>query len=116
MADGSSSFSGFKVDVWACGVTLFLLTTGEAPFQGTSLINLFENIQKGLYRIPHAIESEEDLKDLIQRLLQVDQEQRICVSDALNHKWLAEGEHQWGQAQREMVQRTLRPSRSASML
>ena len=44
VAAGCENFSGFKVDVWAAGVSLFLLTTGEVPFSGSSLINLFDII------------------------------------------------------------------------
>lgn len=46
VASGCQSFSGFKVDVWAAGVSLFLLTTGVVPFSGSSLINLFDTIAK----------------------------------------------------------------------
>lgn len=37
IADGRSSFSGFKVDIWASGVTLFNITTGKYPFQGDNI-------------------------------------------------------------------------------
>ena len=31
VASGTLLFSGFKVDVWAAGVSLYLLTTGQVP-------------------------------------------------------------------------------------
>ncbi|KAL3176504.1 hypothetical protein MRX96_010299 [Rhipicephalus microplus] len=34
IANGHDSFSGFKVDVWSSGVTLFNITTGKYPFEG----------------------------------------------------------------------------------
>lgn len=37
IADGLTSFSGFKVDIWASGVTLFNITTGKYPFQGDNI-------------------------------------------------------------------------------
>ena len=44
VAAGHESFSGFKVDAWAAGVTLFLCTSGRVPFEGSSLMHLFEQI------------------------------------------------------------------------
>ena len=90
VASGSLQFSGFKVDVWAAGISLFLLTTGRVPFEGTSLINLFENIAKGSFEIPPRIAADKPLVDLIRGLLMVDQQERLSVSDALKHRWLDE--------------------------
>lgn len=37
IADGHAQFSGFKVDIWASGVTLYNITTGKYPFQGDNI-------------------------------------------------------------------------------
>lgn len=37
IADGQAEFSGFKVDIWACGVTLYNIVTGKYPFQGDNV-------------------------------------------------------------------------------
>jgi serine/threonine protein kinase len=75
-----------QVDVWACGVTLFLLATGEVPFKGSSLINLFENIGRGEVDMPPRIRAVPDLADLVSKLLTVDHHDRMAVSEALAHK------------------------------
>jgi serine/threonine protein kinase len=37
IADGNEYFSGFKVDIWSSGVTLFNITTGKYPFEGDNI-------------------------------------------------------------------------------
>jgi len=118
VASGCQSFSGFKVDVWAAGVSLYLLMTGEVPFTGSSLINLFETIAKGEYIIPPRLQEQPELLSLVQGLLRVDHSSRLSVSEALNHPWLAEQERSqvWGHEERSLVQRTMHSLRSTAVL
>ena len=37
IANGQETFSGFKVDVWSTGVTLFNFVTGGYPFEGDTI-------------------------------------------------------------------------------
>ena len=104
VANGGSAFSGFKVDVWACGVSLYRLVTGKVPFEGSSLMHLFENIAKGEFEMPISIKHDEQLVDLITALLQVEQSQRLSIDEALWHPWLAERDDmRWGEAERKLV-------------
>uniref|UniRef100_A0A3Q3AAB2 Serine/threonine-protein kinase STK11 n=1 Tax=Kryptolebias marmoratus TaxID=37003 RepID=A0A3Q3AAB2_KRYMA len=52
IANGLDTFSGFKVDIWSAGVTLYNITTSLYPFEGDNIYKLFENIGKGDYTIP----------------------------------------------------------------
>uniref|UniRef100_A0A3B4FHS1 Serine/threonine-protein kinase STK11 n=1 Tax=Pundamilia nyererei TaxID=303518 RepID=A0A3B4FHS1_9CICH len=52
IANGLDTFSGFKVDIWSAGVTLYNITTSLYPFEGDNIYKLFENIGKGEYTIP----------------------------------------------------------------
>ena len=111
VAAGNTSFSGFKVDVWACGVTLFCITTGKVPFEGASLMHLFETIAKGAFEIPTSISHDEELVALITALLTVDEHARLGVGAALLHPWLREQEDmQWGEAERAIVSSVARGS------
>lgn len=120
VASGSLQFSGFKVDVWASGVSLFLLTTGQVPFSGTSLINLFENISRGEYRVPEKIRANAPLVELLQGLLECDETARWSVGDALKHRWLEdrgeEEEERWGEKQRSWVAQIREHAQPSSML
>ena len=39
------SFQPVGVDIWACGVTLFMFLTGTVPFKAPNLPLLYEAIQ-----------------------------------------------------------------------
>jgi len=87
VARGSRSFSATKVDVWAAGVTLFVMATGSMPFGGETTDELYANISTGRYDIPQDLP--EDLRDLIGRVMNPDPDERATLETVLKHPWLA---------------------------
>ncbi|KAF7496289.1 Serine/threonine-protein kinase stk11 [Sarcoptes scabiei] len=86
IADGLTSFSGFKVDIWASGVTLFNITTGKYPFQGDNIYRLFDNISKCVLTIPEGVD--DLLADLMRGMLQKDPNTRFSIQIIRNHDWV----------------------------
>jgi calcium-dependent protein kinase len=78
-----------KCDLWSCGVILYILLSGRAPFSGETDTLILEKIKMGkfdLNRSPFNKISSEG-KDLIKKLLEMNPKRRISAADALNHPW-----------------------------
>jgi len=89
IASGAERFSGVKGDVWAAGISLFYIVTGEYPFAGNTVYTLFENIARAEYVIPTSLQREHpQLALLITGMLEPDKNKRLSVSEIINHQWL----------------------------
>ncbi|PON32403.1 Calcium/calmodulin-dependent/calcium-dependent protein kinase [Parasponia andersonii] len=82
-------YDGAKVDVWTCGVILFVLTSGYLPFNDANLMVMYRKIYKGEFRFPKW--TSPDLKRLISRLLDTNPEARITVDQIINDPWFKRG-------------------------
>jgi serine/threonine protein kinase len=118
VASGHETFSGCKVDIWAAGVSLYMTTTGRVPFEGASLMHLFEQIANGTYEVPESIVCSERLVDLLYRLLTIDQTARASAKQALAHPWLARTDESatWDEDERRIVEHTMEGRPALSML
>lgn len=86
IAQGQDRFHGFKVDVWASGITLFRFVTGFYPFEGENVYILYENISKAVLQVPDDLD--ELLQSLLKGLLERDVKQRLSIAEAKNHQWV----------------------------
>lgn len=81
---------GKSVDIWACGVILYILLVGYPPFWDEDQHRLYSQIKAGAYDYP----SPEwdtvtpDAKNLINQMLTVNPTKRITASEALKHPWI----------------------------
>lgn len=78
-----------KCDIWSCGVILFMLLSGRAPFNGTTDEEILEKVATGVYemnprRWGHI---SKEAKDLVCKMLEVNVEKRMSAADALKHPW-----------------------------
>ncbi|ELK19311.1 Serine/threonine-protein kinase 11 [Pteropus alecto] len=85
IANGLDTFSGFKVDIWSAGVTLYNITTGLYPFEGDNIYKLFENIGKGDYTIPGGCGP--PLSDLLRGMLEYEPAKRFSIQQIRQHSW-----------------------------
>eukprot|EP00842_Homolaphlyctis_polyrhiza_P004360 jgi/Hompol1/4925/HPOL_004029-RA len=99
IAEGASDFDSEKVDVWACGVTLYYMISGKLPFEfdsETNLLDLYDKIIKGDYVIPAEATNHPSLVQLLHCMLEKKPEQRISVSQVLKHDWVLFGKAEMG--------------------
>lgn len=81
---------GQPVDMWACGIILFILLAGYPPFWSSNDEKLLLSILQGHYSMPSPYwdNVSDEAKDLVRRLIVVEPSQRLTVSEALNHPWI----------------------------
>lgn len=81
-----------KCDLWSCGVIMYILLSGEPPFNDPRADNeaIMKKVELGKYDIEHGVwkSISGEAKDLIQKLLTYDPVDRISAEDALNHEWI----------------------------
>lgn len=91
IANGSDNYPGTKVDVWALGVSVFYLLTGDVPFKADTHLGLFDAITKGIYAFPPDLVLNADCRDCLDKMLQVDFNERWTVAQLLHHPWTVFG-------------------------
>ncbi|OMJ92660.1 hypothetical protein SteCoe_4534 [Stentor coeruleus] len=79
-----------KCDIWSAGVILYVMLSGTPPFTGKNDIEIFKKIKKGTYELKSSIWNNvsKPAKDLLQKLLNVNKNQRLSAREALRHPWL----------------------------
>lgn len=76
----------FPVDIWALGVTVFILLSGALPFKGEDQICAV-NREEALFSVPYF--ASRGVTDFITVCLKRDPQQRPLASEAVHHAWLA---------------------------
>ncbi|CAN6479322.1 unnamed protein product [Victoria cruziana] len=81
------TYHGKAADTWAVGVTLHCMVLGCYPFLGETLQDTYDKIVNFPLTIPEDMDQE--LKDLLERLLCKDPRLRITLQEVAEHPWVA---------------------------
>ncbi|KAL4086626.1 hypothetical protein PRIC1_013688 [Phytophthora ramorum] len=84
------NFQGKPVDIWACGVTLYMFIYGHPPFVAKTMTELYGRIQNDTIEYPDSVGDrvvESELIDLLKHILDKDAKQRFTSQQIRAHPW-----------------------------
>lgn len=84
-------YKGNMVDIWSCGVLLYVMLVGAYPFEDPSDRTDFQKTVQRIialdYKIPEKLQLSDSVKDLLAKIFVKDPAERIDIAGIKQHEW-----------------------------
>ena len=100
----------FKCDIWSCGVTMYILLTGDIPFKGNNEEEIMKSILNDKLDFENNIKLKnisDDAKDLIKKCFIYNSNKRISAKEALNHNFFKSGINKYNLFNDDLIDDTI---------
>uniref|UniRef100_A0A1I8GGN2 non-specific serine/threonine protein kinase n=1 Tax=Macrostomum lignano TaxID=282301 RepID=A0A1I8GGN2_9PLAT len=87
VATGCRRLSGRKLDMYCCGVSLYFMVSGQVPYTGRSVLQIYEAIAAGSYTLPDWVSKP---WELIAELMSQQPGNRPSIEQARKYRWMLE--------------------------
>ena len=89
-------YRGKPIDIWALGVTAYILAYNKFPFESESdnLFELYEKINKAEYEFPEYPKRSDTIKKIIKKCLEKDPNKRITIEALSNFSIIDKSGHE----------------------
>ena len=80
-----------RCDIWSCGVLLYILLSGNPPFNGATDMDIYKAVARKKYSFPDPEWTyiSREAKDLISKMI-CDPDKRLTAQQVLQHPWIAQ--------------------------
>ena len=94
--DEKKDYRGKPIDIWALGVTAYILSYNKFPFESETdnLFELYKKISKAEYEIPKYPERSKSIKKIIKCCLEKDPNKRITIEELSKFNFIDKSGHE----------------------
>jgi len=82
-------YDGYAADIWSLGVTLFVLATGNLPFDDKTEMGMYQKILSGRISFPSKPKLSAQFRSLLKSMLQKNPQQRASTAELILHPAIA---------------------------